>query len=77
MEVSKSEINNAFQFFTALLEERKSELLRELEGIYSSKQVAMSVYSQKEQENVDKIFQVSERANKGRPSPRAIRLHEA
>ena len=41
-----------------MLEERKSELLRELEGHYSCKQVAMSVYSQKAQETVDKLYQV-------------------
>ena len=58
MEVSKSEINETFKVFPALLEERKSELMRELDGMYTSKQVAMSVYSQKAQEVVDKIFQV-------------------
>ena len=41
-----------------MLEERKSELLRELEGHYSCKQVAMSVYSQKAQETMDKLYQV-------------------
>ena len=41
-----------------MLEERKAELLRELEGHYSCKQVAMSVYSQKAQETVDKLYQV-------------------
>ena len=58
--MSKSEINETFKVFSALLEERKSELMRELDGMYTSKQVAMSVYSQKAQEVVDKIFQVSE-----------------
>jgi hypothetical protein len=33
-------------------------LARELEQAYSTKQVALSVYSQKAQETVDKIFQV-------------------
>jgi hypothetical protein len=42
-----------------MLEERKAEIARELEQAYSSKQVALSVYSQKAQETVDKIFQVS------------------
>ena len=56
--MSKSEINETFKVFSALLEERKSELMRELDGMYTSKQVAMSVYSQKAQEVVDKIFQV-------------------
>ena len=59
MEVSKSEINETFKVFSALLEERKAELMRELDGMYTAKQVAMSVHSQKAQEVVDKIFQVS------------------
>ena len=58
MEVSKSEINETFKVFSALLEERKAELMRELDGMYTAKQVAMSVHSQKAQEVVDKIFQV-------------------
>jgi hypothetical protein len=33
-------------------------MFRELEQAYSTKQVALSVYSQKAQETVDKIFQV-------------------
>ena len=41
-----------------MLEERKAEISRELEQAYSNKQVALTVYSQKAQETVDKIFQV-------------------
>ena len=41
-----------------MLEERKAEIARELEQAYSNKQVALSVYSQKATETVDKIFQV-------------------
>ena len=41
-----------------MLEERKAEVVRELEQAYSSKQVSLSVYSQKAQETVDKILQV-------------------
>ena len=56
---SLSEVNETFQFYVSMLEERKAEIARELEQAYSSKQVALSVYSQKAQETVDKIFQVS------------------
>ena len=52
-------MNETFQFYVSMLEERKAEIARELEQAYSSKQVALSVYSQKAQETVDKIFQVS------------------
>ena len=41
-----------------MLEERKAEVVRDLEQAYSSKQVSLSVYSQKAQETVDKILQV-------------------
>lgn len=56
---SLGEVNETFQFYVSMLEERKAEIARELEQAYSSKQVALSVYSQKAQETVDKIFQVS------------------
>lgn len=55
---SLGEVNETFQFYVSMLEERKAEIARELEQAYSSKQVALSVYSQKAQETVDKIFQV-------------------
>jgi len=43
-----------------MLEERRAEVIRELEQAYSSKQVALSVYSQKAQETVEKILQVTD-----------------
>ena len=55
---SLSEVNETFQFYVSMLDERKAEIARELEQAYSSKQVALSVYSQKAQDTVDKIFQV-------------------
>ena len=55
---SRTDINETFQYYTALLEERKSDLLRDLESQYSGKQVAMSLYSQKAHDTVDRIFQV-------------------
>jgi tripartite motif-containing protein 2/3 len=53
-----SEVNETYQFYVSMLEERRAELTRELDQAYSTKQVALSVYSQKAQETVDKIFQV-------------------
>ena len=55
---SRSDINEAFQYYASLLEERKNEVLRELESQYSRKQVALSLYNQKTHETVDKIYQV-------------------
>jgi tripartite motif-containing protein 2/3 len=55
-----SEVNETYQFYVSMLDERRAEIARELEQAYSSKQVALSVYSQKAQETVDKIFQVTD-----------------
>ena len=57
---SLDEVNETFQFYVSMLEERKGEVVRELEQAYSSKQVSLSVYSQKAQETVEKILQVWE-----------------
>jgi len=57
---SVGEVNETFSFYVSMLEERKAEIARELEQAYSNKQVALSVYSQKAQETVDKIFQVTD-----------------
>ena len=56
---SRGEINEAFRYFAALVEERKQELIRELEGQYSANRLAMNIYHQKAQETVQKIYQVS------------------
>ncbi len=40
------------------LEERKAELLKELEARYTAKQIAISEYSHKAQDIVDKLSQV-------------------
>jgi len=55
-----SEVNETYQFYVSMLEERRAEVSRELEQAYSTKQVALSVYTQKAQETVDKIFQVTD-----------------
>jgi len=57
---SLGEVNETFSFYVSMLEERKAEIARELEQAYSNKQVALTVYSQKAQETVDKIFQVTD-----------------
>jgi hypothetical protein len=60
-------VNETYQFYVSMLEERRAELTRELEQAYSTKQVALSVYSQKAQETVDKIFQVIKLVHTGNP----------
>ncbi|XP_059480606.1 brain tumor protein [Neocloeon triangulifer] len=57
---AQNEINETFQFYTSMLEERKQELLKELESVYSNKSVTLSVTSQKCQDKVDKLYQTCE-----------------
>ncbi|RZF32843.1 hypothetical protein LSTR_LSTR009394 [Laodelphax striatellus] len=57
---AQNEINDTFQFYRSMLEERKQELLKELESVFSSKQMSLSVVGQKAQETVDKIYQTCE-----------------
>lgn len=55
---AQNEINETFQFYTSLLEERKAEIMKELDGHYSVKQMSLNVCSQKAQDTIDKIYQV-------------------
>lgn len=54
---AQNEINETFQFYRSVLEERKQEALKELDGVYNSKQVSLSVLCQKVQDSIDKIYQ--------------------
>ncbi|XP_023246790.1 brain tumor protein [Copidosoma floridanum] len=54
---AQNEINETFQFYRSMLEERKQELLKELESIFSAKQISLGVCTQKANEMVDKIQQ--------------------
>ncbi|XP_065346922.1 brain tumor protein [Cloeon dipterum] len=54
---AQNEINETFQFYTSMLEERKQELLKELESVFSNKSVTQSVSTQKCQDKVDKLYQ--------------------
>ena len=42
-----AEVNETFNFYMSMLAERKVEVVKELEKLYSSKQVALSVFGQK------------------------------
>lgn len=57
---AQNEINDTFQFYRSMLEERKQELLKELESVFSAKQMSLSVFSQKATETVDKIYNACE-----------------
>ncbi|XP_073999293.1 tripartite motif-containing protein brain tumor isoform X2 [Rhodnius prolixus] len=57
---AQNEINDTFQFYRSMLEERKQELLKELESVFSAKQMSLTVFGQKAQDTVDKIYQACE-----------------
>lgn len=57
---AQNEINDTFQYYTTLLEERKAETMRELDSHYSVKQRSLNVVSQKAQETIDKIYHVTD-----------------
>lgn len=64
---AQNEINDTFLFYRSMLEERKQELLKELESVFSAKQLSLGVVSQKGQETVEQIYktcEIVERFNK-------------
>lgn len=57
---AQNEINETFQFYRSMLEERKQDLLKELESVFSAKQMGLNVVGQKAQDTMEKIHQVCE-----------------
>lgn len=61
---AQNEINDTFLFYRSMLEERKQELLKELESVFSAKNIALGVAQQKGQELVDQIYKACEFVDK-------------
>lgn len=57
---AQNEINETYQFYRSMLDERKQELLKELENFYNAKNMSHSVLITKSQEHVDKVLQSCE-----------------
>nr|MBE5724407.1 brain tumor [Cucujiformia] len=57
---AQNEINDTFLFYRSMLEERKQELSKELDGVYSAKQISLEVATQKGQETVEQIYKTCE-----------------
>jgi len=57
---AQNEINDTFQFYRSMLEERKQDLLKELESVFNAKQMGLNVVGQKAQDTIEKIYQVCE-----------------
>lgn len=52
---AQSEISDTYQFYRSMLDERKTELLKELENVYNARNMSHSVSINKSQDQVDKI----------------------
>merc|ERR1712240_587140 len=57
-EKATGEVTETFNFYMSMLAERKLDVTKEIEKLYSTKQVALSVYGQKIHESTDKIEQM-------------------
>merc|ERR1712025_865883 len=53
-----SEVDETFNFYMSMLAERKLDVTKEIEKLYSTKQVALSVFGQKIHESTDKVEQM-------------------
>merc|ERR1719187_502139 len=52
------EVDETYNFYMSMLAERKLDVTKEIEKLYSTKQVALSVFGQKVHESTDKIEQM-------------------
>jgi len=52
------EVDETYNFYMSMLAERKLDVVKEIEKLYSTKQVALSVFGQKIHESTDKIEQM-------------------
>ncbi|GFR30841.1 b-box type zinc finger protein ncl-1 [Trichonephila clavata] len=56
---AQAEINDTFNFYCSVLEERKEELMKELEDLYNTKMVSLSLIGNKVQEMVENANNLS------------------
>lgn len=54
---AQNEINETFQFYRSMLDERKAELLKELESVYNAKNMSQTMLINKSQDHLDKMLQ--------------------
>lgn len=57
---AQTEINETHNFYRSLLDDRKQDLLKELESFYNAKTLSQSVLVTKSQEHIDKVLQSCE-----------------
>nr|CCK33022.1 NHL domain protein Brain Tumour [Platynereis dumerilii] len=54
---AQNEINETYNFYRSMLEERKQEALKELDGAYNAKQSGITNLSSRMQEYIEKLYQ--------------------
>ncbi|XP_022249887.1 brain tumor protein-like isoform X2 [Limulus polyphemus] len=57
---AENEIKETFQFYCSMLEEKKEELLKEVDGVYNTRMMSLSILGQEIQRNIEKIIQLME-----------------
>lgn len=72
---AQNEINETFSFYRSMLDERKQELLKELESVFSAKQISLGVATQKGQDVVDQIYKTCEFVEKLNKCANIFELH--
>lgn len=53
---AQNEINETYQFYRSMLDERKQELLKELDSFYNAKTMSQSVLMTKSQDQIEKVL---------------------
>ncbi|KAJ8297484.1 hypothetical protein KUTeg_024015 [Tegillarca granosa] len=61
---AQNDMNDTYNFYRAMLEERKQESMKELDQAFNAKQVAISSLAQKIQENIERLYQGCEFVDK-------------
>ena len=57
---AQNEIGETYQFYRSMLDERKQELMKELDSFYSAKTLSQSVHQAKSQDTIEKTLQSCE-----------------
>ncbi|XP_073823245.1 tripartite motif-containing protein brain tumor isoform X2 [Musca autumnalis] len=68
-----NEVNETYQFFCSMLDERKQELMKELEGLYNAKMASHSAWIQRSKELIEKTLQTCDAIER---SPKAHTITE-
>ena len=57
---AQNEVNDTYNFYRSMLDERKAEALKELDSAFNAKQVLISAMTSRMQESIEKLYQGSE-----------------